>query len=491
MHKIIRAASFIFVWLISGSFMGQAADRPPNILLVLTDDQGWPTLGCYGSKQVPTPHLDRLASDGVRFTSAYVTPQCTPTRAALLTGQHPARSRMWHVIPWYGTPFAPVREPAFVENMPRASFTLASGLRDAGYATACLGKWHLTTNEDGNYVGLKPVAAKHYGFDEVNSPGPGSQNEGDKHVDHLTDEAIAFMTKHRDRPWFCYLAHHTLHGVVSAPSKLIEKHRKQGAPATGLHNATYLAAIEHLDNSVGRLLGALDKEGQREQTLVIFLSDNGGVSYSYDIAPYRLAAGREKQLRVKEREFDNSPLRATKGTLYEGGVRVPCIVSGPGVTRGNTCDTPIQALDWLPTLLKLAGSKLPAGLNGDGADITPLFTKQKFPDRSLYWYAPLYDLRWGATPAAAIRRGSYKLIEYFGDSFGPEGLYRPGRRIELYDLDADLGETNDLAAAKPKLAAELEAELHQFLKSTGAELPGPNPAHDPERPFYETNIKPH
>ncbi len=281
----MRALYFIVVWTISFSLTSFAGDRPPNILLILTDDQGWPTLGCYGSIQVPTPNLDRMASDGVRFTAAYVTPQCTPTRGALITGQHPARSRMWHVIPWYGTPFAPVRESAFVENLPRDSFTLASGLRDAGYATSCLGKWHLTTNEDGNYVGLKPEAAKHYGFDTVNSPGPGSQNAGDKHVDHLTDEAIAFIAKHRTRPWFCYLAHHTLHGVVSAPSALVENHRARGAPSEGLHNATYLAAIEHLDNSVGRLLAALAKEGLRDNTVVIFLSDNGGVSYMYDIAP--------------------------------------------------------------------------------------------------------------------------------------------------------------------------------------------------------------
>jgi len=487
---MIRVCCFFSVWLILSSLSCFAANRPPNILLILTDDQGWPTLGCYGGKQVPTPNLDRLASDGVRFTAAYVTPQCTPTRAALLTGQHPARSRIWHVIPWYGTPFAPVREPAFAENLPRDSFSLSGGLKAVGYATACLGKWHLTTNEDGNYVGLKPEAAKYYGFDTVNSPGPGSQNSGDKHVDHLTDEAIAFMTKHRARPWFCYLAHHTLHGIVSAPPVLVEKQRARGVPAEGLHNATYLAAIEHLDNSIGRLLAALEKEGMRENTLVIFLSDNGGVSYSYDITPYRLAQGREKQLRVKAREFDNAPLRATKGTLYEGGIRVPCLVRGPGVSPGLTCETPIQVLDWLPTLLKLAGAKLPANYPIDGGDIAALLAGKEIPERSLYWYAPLYDLRWGATPAGAIRRGRYKLIEFFGDSFGADGLYRSGRRVELYDLVADLGETKDLSATEAKLASQLEVELHQFLQSAGAEIPGPNPAYDPKRPFYETNVKP-
>jgi uncharacterized sulfatase len=201
----------------------------PNVLVVLTDDQGWPTLGCYGGRRVPTPHLDRLAAGGVRFTAAYATPQCTPTRAALLTGRHPARTRMWHVIPWYGYPAAPVAEPPFAEGLPRTAFTLAKGLKAAGYATACVGKWHLTANADGNYGGLNPEAA-HYGFDFAAPPGPGSPNRGDKHVAHLTDEAVRFIDRNKGRPWFCYLAHHTLHGVVSAPPELVAKHRGRGPP---------------------------------------------------------------------------------------------------------------------------------------------------------------------------------------------------------------------------------------------------------------------
>src|SRR5436190_57021 len=156
-------------WALAISLLGleaveAASPGRPNILFILTDDQGWPTLGCYGSKQVPTPHLDQLASEGVRFTDAYAMPQCTPTRATLLTGQHTARNRMWHVIPWYGLPWAPVREPAFVEQLPRETFTLAKGLKSAGYATGTAGKWHLTTNSDGGYASLKPEAAQHYGF---------------------------------------------------------------------------------------------------------------------------------------------------------------------------------------------------------------------------------------------------------------------------------------------------------------------------------------
>lgn len=469
----------------------RAGSPPPNILFILTDDQGWPTLGCYGGKQAPTPNLDQLAKDGVRFTAAYVTPQCTPTRAALLTGLHPARSKMWHVIPWYGYPWAPVREPEFVEQLPRDAFTLAKGLKAAGYQTGCFGKWHLTTNADGDYGRLRPEAANHYGFDTVNTPGPGSLNEGDKHVAHLTDEAIAFMADNRRRPWFCWLAQHTIHGVVAAPAELTAKYRRQGAPAEGLHNATYLAALEHLDTSVGRLLAALDKQGQAERTVVVFLSDNGGVNYVYDIAPFQAGEGTAQSLKVKAREFDNAPLRGTKGALYEGGIRVPCLVRWPGVARaGSVCETPIQATDWLPTLLAVARTTAPADLPPDGQSLLPLLQGKSLPERALYWYAPLYDLRWGATPAAAVRSGRFKLIEFFGDSFGPDGAYRPGRRVELYDLEADPGESTDIAAAHPETVTTLLGELHEHVKSCGSPIPGANPAYDPQRPFRETRTRP-
>jgi uncharacterized sulfatase len=465
--------------------------KPPNILFILTDDQGWPTLGCYGSRQVPTPHLDQLAQQGQRYAAAYVTPQCTPTRGALLTGQHPARSRLWHVIPWYGSPWAPVAEPAFAEQLPRTLFTVAKGLRAAGYATACMGKWHLTTNSDGDYASLRADAATHYGFEVVSTPGVENHKTGDKQVTHLTNEAIAFIDKNHDRPWFCYLAHHTVHGVVSAPAPLVAKHRAVGAPADGLHNATYLAALAHLDDSVGRLMQALEQRQLRERTLVVFLSDNGGVNYAYDIQAVQANGGQTQPLTVKTREFDNAPLRGTKGTLYEGGIRVPCLARWPGqIAAGSVCATPIQVTDWLPTLLAVAGTSAPATHPIDDTDLRPLWTGQNLPERALVWYAPLYDLRWGATPAAAIRQGEHKLLEFFGDSFAADGTCRPGARVELYDVSADLGETRDLSATQPATVARLRTELHRFLRSVSAEIPGPNPHHDPKRPFLETKHKP-
>ncbi len=471
---------------------GAARARPPNVLFILTDDQGWPTLSCYGGRHVATPHLDRLAAEGARFTDAYVMPQCTPTRAALLTGQHTARNGMWHVIPWYGTPRGRMREPAYRENLARETFTLAKGLRAAGYVTGIAGKWHLTHNPDGNYSGLKAEAAAHYGFDHVAPPGSQEQMVADRQVTHLTDQAIAFVERHRERPWFFYLAHHTTHSKVSAPEPHVAKYRERGAPETGLHNATYLAALEHLDDSVGRLLAALDRLGQREQTLVVFLSDNGGADIVYSARPFLDPAGpTPTRLEVDRREFSNAPLRMGKGSHYEGGIRVPCLVRWPGVTpAGLVSAVPVHVTDWLPTLLAAAGTRAPADHPVDGIDLAPVLRGGRGPERALFWYLPFYEVRWGATPAAVMREGDWKLIEFFGDSFDPEGHYVPGRKLELYNLRDDLGERNDLAAREPARTEAMQKTLRAWLHAIPAEVPGPNPDFDPVQPLRETKIKP-
>ncbi|QDU93751.1 sulfatase [Lignipirellula cremea] len=477
------------LWLAAETCQAAMPDKP-NILFILTDDQGWPTLGCYGNKLVPTPHLDQLAAEGVRFTDAYVTPQCTPTRAALLTGQHTARNGMWHVIGWYGYPWAPVSEPAFVESLPRSTYTLAKGLHDAGYATACLGKWHLTTPEDGNYVRLKQSAAHYYGFDYSPEPPNGYHHEGDKGVGWLTDQAIGFMESHPDQPWFIYLSHHTIHNPVLAPEETVARYRAQGAPAEGLHNATYLAAIETLDQSVGRLLKRIDELHLRDSTLVVFLSDNGGVEDIYNTEPFTKGSGVFRRLTVGEQQFDNAPLRAGKGSAYEGGIRVPCLVRWPGKTRPETVEsTPVHVVDWAPTLWEVAGAKAPADWKLDGVSLVPLLQGKQLADRPLYWYLPLYDLRWGLTPAAVLREGDLKLIEYFGDSVAADGEYVPGRRLELYNLKTDLGETTNLAPKMADTAAQMSERLHAWMKSIPVDIPGANPHHDPARSLLETRQK--
>lgn len=464
----------------------------PNILLILTDDQGWPTLSSLGNPLVATPHLDRLGREGMTFTDAYAMPQCTPTRAALLTGQHTARNGMWHVIKWYGYPWAPVREPACVESLPRSTFTVAKGLQAAGYATACVGKWHLTDERDGTYTALKPAAAPAFGFDEAPvPPDPSYPGKGDKGVDWLTDRAIDFIERRREQPWFCYLAHHTIHGPVVAPPALVQKYRARGAPAAGLHNAAYLAAIEHLDNAVGRLLARLDALQLTERTLVVFCSDNGGIFQAMQKDAVSAGPGRAPRLVVEREEFSNAPLRAGKGSAYEGGIRVPLLVRWPGVTpAGRRCATPVHVVDFMPTFLAAAGAHVPAGHVVDGADLRPLLAGGALAERPLLWYMPLYELRWGGTPCAVIRRGDWKLIEYFGDRFDATGTYVTGHHLELFNLRADLGETRNLAGAEPAKATALRRELHALIQSAGAVIPGPNPHHDPARALEEARTKP-
>ncbi len=470
------------------------AKTKPNIVFILTDDQGWATLGCYGGKHVPTPNLDRLAAEGVRFTDAYVMPQCTPTRAALLTGQNCIRNGMWHVIGWYGYPWAPVREPTFVENLPRTTFTLAKGLKAAGYTTACIGKWHLTHNADGHYVGLKPHAAPHHGFDYAPDDFPKDGHKtGDKAVNWLTDRALDFIQKNKDKPFFVYLAHHTIHGPVVAPKILVNKYHNKGYPQTGVHNATYLAALDHLDQSVGRLMKGLDDAGVAGNTIVVFLSDNGGVNEQYDPKPFQEPAdvAKHQQLTVRDRQYDNAPLRAGKGSMYEGGIRVPAIVRWPGVAKmGLVSQTPIHVTDWMPTLLAAAGSQAPKSHTLDGVNLRPLLAGQTIQPRALYWHLPLYDVRWGLTPCAIIRQGDHKLIEFFGDRFDAKGQYVPGGHTELYDLSKDLGETTNLAEHDKKRVEEMRQQLFGWIKQFPNTIPGPNPHHDPKRMLTETPNKP-
>jgi uncharacterized sulfatase len=468
--------------------------RRPNILFILTDDQGRNSLGCYGGKQAPTltPHLDSLAKGGMLFTEAYATPQCTPTRASLLTGQTTARNGMWHVIGWYGYPWAPMTEPPFVESLPSSTFTVAKGLRAAGYATGTAGKWHVSEMPRGGAGTLHPQVAAGYGFDFAAPAATQEQTLYDKGVDHLTDQAIGFIERNRDRPWFFYLAHNTTHRTLYAPPEIVAKHRAAGAPESGRHDALTLAAVEHLDTSLGRLLAKLDELGLDDDTLVVFQGDNGGISHVYDQKDFiRGAGGGLTQLRVETEMFDNRPLRAGKGSPYEGGIRVPCLVRWPRkVKAGSRSSTPIHVVDWLPTLLGVAGVEPPPEHTLDGVSLVDALQGGTLKPRPLYWYMPFYDLRWGATPSAVIREGDWKLIEYFGDRFDAGGRYQTGATLELYDLKKDPGETTNQAAAEPTRAADLQKRLRDYLATVPAPIPTRNPDHDPTRSFCETREKP-
>jgi arylsulfatase A len=424
--------------LLLGAMSAQAADpAKPNVVFILCDDLGVNDLGCYGRADHSTPNLDRMAKAGLRFTAAYAAcPVCSPTRAAILTGKHPARLNITTFLPGRGdAPSQKLLHPRIQQQLPLEEITLAESLKAAGYATACIGKWHL------GGAGFGPDKQ---GFNVVHAGKPNTPptaGEGGKGESDLTRKAEDFIAANRDRPFFLYLAHNTPHIPLGARKELIEKHK-------GAFNPTYAAMIETMDASVGRVLKALDDAKLTDRTLVVFTSDNGG-------------------LHVRELKDDppthNTPYRAGKGFLYEGGIRVPLIVRGFGVRGGRTIDTPVISTDWTPTTLDVCGLK---AANLDGVSLAPLFRGEALKPRALCWHVPHYTNQ-GSRPAGAIREGDYKLIEHYEDG-----------RVELFDLKLDPGETTPCAGWAHAIKVSLKTKLKTWRESIEAQTNQPNPAFD-------------
>jgi arylsulfatase A-like enzyme len=415
-------------------------DRP-NIVFILTDDLGINDLGCYGRSEHHTPHLDRLAAQGVRFTSAYCAlPVCSPSRAAILTGKDPARLRLTTFLP--GRPDCPAQKllhPKIQMQLPLEEKTLAECLKQAGYATACIGKWHL---------GGKGFGPAEQGFDVVH-PGKAnttpSETEGGKGEYDLTAAAERFIEQCRDKPFFLYLCHNAPHIPYTAREELVRKNSSALEPV-------YAAVIETMDDAVGRLLAKLDALKLGDRTIVIFTSDNGGLSVPE--GPHRIVT-------------HNTPYRAGKGFLYEGGLRVPLIARWPGKTpAGKVIHEPTVHTDWTPTLLELCGLPVPKGI--DGVSIAGLLTGgQGPPKRRLFWHFPHYSNQ-GNRPAGAVRDGRWKLIEHYEDG-----------QVELFDLDNDIGETTSVAAQHPQVVEQLRKALADWRQAIGAQLNTPNPDFQP------------
>jgi arylsulfatase A-like enzyme len=417
-----------------------AAEQKPNIVLILADDLGINDLGCYGRKDQSTPNLDRLASQGMRFTNAYAAcPVCSPTRASILTGKNPARLHLTTFLP--GRTDAPSQKllhPKINLQLPREEKTLADLLKDAGYVSACFGKWHL------GGAGFGPEKR---GFDVVHAGKANttpSDTEGGKGEYDLTAQAEKFIEINKDRRFFLYLAHNNPHVPLAARPELVAKYRDS-------FNPIYAAMIETLDDSVGRVLAKLDALKLTERTIVVFNSDNGGLHVLE--LPNTPAT-------------HNTPYRAGKGFLYEGGIRVPLIVRWPGhVAAGKVVDVPVISTDWTPTLLDICGVKAPGPL--DGVSLAGLLQGGDLAARPLLWHVPHY-MNQGSRPAGAIREGNWKLIEHYEDG-----------RVELFDLSKDVGEARDLSATEPHRAAELKAKLAAWRRSVGAQENTPNPNFDP------------
>ena len=439
------------------------ARRPPNFVLIYADDLGWADLGAYGSTFHRTPNLDRLAARGVKFTDAYAAaPVCSPSRAALLTGKHPARLRLTDWLP--GRPDRPdqrLSRPAIRPALPLAEVTLAKLLGAAGYATAHIGKWHLggegfgpreqgfDLNIAGDHRGTPVSYFYPYRRDSETMPGLDEGREGEYLTDRLTLEAEKFIERNRERPFFLYLPHYAVHIPMRAKPEVVERYRAQASPGRPQHNPVYAAMLDSLDEGVGRVLMKLEELGLRENTIVIFTSDNGGLHV--EEGPNTPATS-------------NRPLREGKGYLYEGGIRVPLIMDWPGGGwRKGVSRAPVTGADLFATAYELAG--LGRARETDGASLLPLLRRRLGSARrpALFWHYPHYSNQ-GGRPGGAVREGDYKLIEFFEDG-----------RLELYDLRRDPGETRDLAARMPAKAKALRAKLSRWRESVGAQMMTPNP----------------
>ncbi|QEG20683.1 sulfatase [Mariniblastus fucicola] len=448
----------------------------PNIVLINADDLGWMDLKCQGSKYYQTPNVDRLASEGMRFTNAYASASnCAPSRACMMTGQYGPRHGVFTVQnsdrgPAKARKLIPVRNKTSISE---DHFTIADLLNSVGYQTISIGKWHIgkdpllngfDQNVAGEHIG-HPGAKQggyHSPFSYVNCV---SESKGEYLTDRLTDEAIKFVNDNQSKPFFLYLPFYAVHTPLQ-PRADKKKRWKSIEAQPGQSNASYAAMVESMDENVGRLLESLDKLGLSERTIVIFTSDNGG----------HWAISRQ------------APLRAGKGSYFEGGIRVPMIVRWPGrIKPGTTCDEPVINVDFMPTFAEISGAKIPAKQTIDGVSLLPVLMDSKagLKERSLFWHFPVYlqsvsrasgefethDSRFRTRPGSAIRSGKWKLHEYFEDG-----------RLELYDLESDIGETENVASVRPEIANRLHAELEKWRDDAGAPVPTDlNPKYSPAK----------
>jgi len=458
----------------------QAAPRP-NIVFILADDLGWADLPAYGNRFNEAPNLNRLAAEGMRFTDAYAAcPVCSPTRASIQSGQYPARVGVIDFIPGHWRPYERVTVPKNrTQYLPDEIVTVAEALKSAGYATGLFGKWHL-----GEGPKHHPLTQ---GYDEANVGqgyfnvrfDPPREDSADKVMpERLTDFGIDFIRRHKDRPFFLFLSHWSVHCLLDAGQPQIEKYLKKPAVEGYPCNAVYAAAVEEMDHSIGRVLDALKQNGLDDNTLVVFFSDNGGVikenryldvsdAYMPMIMPSKQDVYRDSPLRYIV--TGNLPLRGEKGTLFEGGIREPLMVRWPGKIKPATVSSALTtSVDFFPTFLELAGAARPQRQPLDGASLVPaLLGEPTDPDRAVFWHYPVYH---HDVPAAAVRKGQWKLIENL-ESGG----------AALYHLGSDLGETTDLSAAFPAKTKALRELLQRWQAEVGAQMPAPNPAFDAQR----------
>ena len=456
--------------LLSGLFLSASAQKKPNVVFILVDDLGWTDLACYGSKYYDTPHLDKLASQGMKFTNGYAAAAiCSPTRAACITGKYPARIG---ITDWIRARFQGGKIPADKKNpsgfklnkktglkvavnplwMEHEEITIAEVLKGEGYKTGFIGKWHLGAPEwfpetqgfDVNFggcdLGQPPSYFDPYVAKKKNPLYTIPNLEPRKKGEYLTDreayEAEQFIKKNKDNPFFLYLCNYAVHTPIQGQKHLIEKYEKKAK--TNQKSATYAAMVEAVDNCVGRIVKVLEDEGIAENTLIIFTGDNGGL-----LGP-----------------TSNLPLRSGKGFPYEGGIREPLIIKWPAkIKSGSVSDVPASSIDFMPTICEAAGAKLPS-TDIDGISLMPVLEqKGNLKERALVWHFPHY--RGKIHPYSIIRDNGWKLIKYYsGDT-----------KYELFHLAEDLSEKKEISAKHPDKVQALEKKMMQELKDMGALIP--------------------
>lgn len=475
---LILASCVLAVVLFFPAGRAGGAEQRPNVIFFLIDDLGWTDVACNGSGLYETPNIDRLAAEGMRFTDAYAAcTVCSPTRAACLSGKYPARLHLTDWIEGHRRKNARLLIPDWTKYLPLEEVLISEVLKEQGYTTATIGKWHL---------GNEPYYPQHQGFDlnvagdrwgaPANHFWPYARVENGKPVgrkvpidggepgeylsDRLTDEAIAFINRTKGKPFFLYFPHYAVHTPLQAKRELVEYYEKKLAAKEnkgGQRCATYAAMVHSMDESVGRVMRELERLGIAEKTILFFTGDNGGLVLKHGQCGNPITC--------------NAPLREGKGSSYEGGVRVPLVVKWPGVTEpGSVSAEPVITNDYFATIVEMTGASPTPRHETDGESLVPLLKQdaQSLARDALYWHYPHYHPG-GATPYGAIRERDNKLIEFYEDG-----------RVELYNLKEDIGETNDMSKEQPELAGRLQKKLHAWREAVGAQMPEVNPEYEPE-----------
>lgn len=437
------------------------AEKAPNVIFILVDDMAYNGISSFGCEHVKTPYIDSLAEEGMKFTHAYAMPQCSPTRAAFLSGQYCERTHLTAVVKEFrDLRYAPVIQPDPVRQLPYDTYTVGKMFRDRGYAAAHVGKWHIDKNENENKKALgTDEYFKRYGFIELTEP---HVEINPKNIFSTTAATLGFIeaSVKENKPFFAYVAHKAVHSVYEAREELIEKYAKLGYPAKESKSkkfpAQLLAMTEELDNSVGMILAKIKELGIEDNTLIALMSDNG----------------------CRDKAWDHAPFRCGKGSIQEGGIRVPLIFKWPGkIKPGTVCDTPVHIVDLYPTFMEVTGGTVPTNHILDGKSLVPLLKASgTIEERSIFVHHPHYVPNYNKTPATMMRRGDYKLIHFYGDKIDDsKGTLIPGERWELYDIANDPGEQKDLSIKMPEKLSTMKAEMEKWLADVGAQLPTPNP----------------